>query len=507
LFARIPAPILRLFRRAARLRRTPRQPDRRAGPNGIGNAARICLHLPAARTGHLSRSPMFRWVSCVLCLAVAGGSAASVADPEQTRRHWNEAVSTMAQARQATPGSIPGVYRSGYGMTLHLAPGGESVMTWGADADGATTGRYRREGNWIEVTQVDHVFDIDAAPPGVFEAIAEAVSELIFNGLAAVFDDDAAEDADAPFSFAGHEPIVSRLLLIPHAGGHLLLQEEMLEYVANNWSGDGPLTIDASYWNLPGRAAGEDEDASEFVIDAPMEANLPHELARMLRRERIELQAVERLQELDDLVWERHATTVRLLLDRGEQDGVFAGMRLHGIAPNTGRYGKVVEVAADHAIGELPLQRFHPDDAVELPAAGIRFASRGEPGQGCGLDFSIAARARITAVSSSPGALRFDADGFAWLELTIDQGSAHGLAIGDALSVEDEYGFGEGRVKAVQSQQATVLWRVQRYFEEQELDLPAAGRWVVTPAWQRHAYEMFGAPPSSPVEHGSALTD
>jgi hypothetical protein len=59
----------------------------------------------------------------------------------------------------------------------------------------------------------------------------------------------------------------------------------------------------------------------------------------------------------------------------------------------------------------------------------------------------------------------------------------------------------------VQSQQATVLWRVQRYFEEQELDLPAAGRWVVTPAWQRHAYERFGAPPSSPVEHGSALTD
>ena len=59
---------------------------------------------------------------------------------------------------------------------------------------------------------------------------------------------------------------------------------------------------------------------------------------------------------------------------------------------------------------------------------------------------------------------------------------------------------GEGRVLSVGSDRATVLWRAQRYDEAEPMQLPRAGDALVTPAWRRAEWDVFGARDDAPVQ-------
>jgi hypothetical protein len=102
----------------------------------------------------------------------------------------------------------------------------------------------------------------------------------------------------------------------------------------------------------------------------------------------------------------------------------------------------------------------------------------------------------VRAVSPAAAALPWDDEGFAWIELTLDQGRSHGLIVGASFDTVDDSVTGEGRVLAVTSDQSTLLWRLQRYGEDMEVSSPVAGTALVTPAWRRAASDTFKLPGS-----------
>jgi hypothetical protein len=446
------------------------------------------------------RRPNLSFASAALC-AVMAFTVVAAPVPADFEARWTAAETTMAAAAKAAPGTIAGVYLSAYGERLHLSPDGKAAAHYGFgdddDAESAMTGTYIHDGNWLVLSLDGHAFNPATAPTSFVDALIDSLLENVAGLFGRDEDSDIGEYAD----FHGHgiDPDMARrrLLLVPYAGGHLLIDESMLEYAASSRNGDGELRLHATYAKLPD---GSVSDESEYVLDDLDQANLPAELARMLSRETIEATAIERLTDAADLAWQAHRAAVRFRVDRGELHGLYNGMRLHGRAPFEHIFARVVELEAGHAVAEWHIERFHPDDLVELPPPGMRLASRGLPNQGCGLDFSVAVRARVLSTTTGSEGPDYDSDGFAWFELDVDHGAMQGLAIGDTLSAEDDWGMGEGRVQSVRSNEATVLWRVRRYGAQHQVDLPKRGQWLVTPAWRSQSHDMFGGNALSAID-------
>jgi hypothetical protein len=458
------------------------------------------------------------------CLLLLFGvsSTAAVADPllDALAPHtalWPQAETTMQQAMAAAPGSGAGEFTGPYSR-LYLAPDGTVSNVFGDGSlspDGlrrAVIGRYRRDGNWIELELNDFAVDPSSVTDAVLAQLREweqdedgleedeyptagAATEPDDDEAAAAADSDQHDDEDAAAGFR------NRLLRVHHAGGVLLIDANLLPYLVNAWDGNGPLKLHVSYWNRLAGAAGCDVDRSTLMLEDPLQAGLPHELARMLRREPVLVQATERLHDAGSLAWRRHEAEVRYRLDKGELHGLYEGMSLAGLPPHADQRATVVEVGPDHAVAAIGIERFHPDDAVELPPPTLSFTSRRPAAEGgCPLDYSIALRATVLSARPAPEALEYDDDGFAWLSIEIDQGAGEGLAAGDVMHHESRYDAGEGQVRSVGPGRATLLWRVHRYHEEAPPAAPVAGDALVTPAWKRYAFELFGDDaPSSPV--------
>jgi hypothetical protein len=418
--------------------------------------------------------------------------------------------------RSARAGGVAG-YQSSNGSWLLVPDGRLAMLIARGDDDGprsAMLGRYRFQGAWLAIELDGSALDLaslskeqradyeewqatsaaaqaaaDVADAG--EDAADPAAEAEAAPPARAFDDIQARaelqsEIDAAFE-SFRRP---RFLRVPYRGGELLVREQFLPMIANGWDGKGPLQVHAEAWRLPAAAAPQ-EDESSFEIADPLRAGLPHELARLLRADAIEARVTEVDEDAQSLRWERQRAKVHLRLDRGEHAGLYAGMYLRGLPPDEEFSGKIVSAGAKHARLELHLERFAPGDAVALPAPGVRFTTRSERGA-CAIDTGVALRAKVETVATPAERVRWDDEGYAWFELRLDQGAAQGLAAGDRLHAEDDEIDGEGRVLSVASRHATVQWRAQRYSAEMPVRLPAAGDALVTPAWQRAEWDVFG---------------
>lgn len=297
----------------------------------------------------------------------------------------------------------------------------------------------------------------------------------------------------------------------------LLLDQARLLDQAQRWSGDGALEFAPTFW----RASGEDSTLAAmssyspgYTLDDPLHPAVPKSLRDMLRTEAIETRVVAHLDADAPLQWSHHSAQVRLRLDRGSDDGLIEGMALYGLPPNEGWYAELSQVGADESVATMHLSRFAPDDEMALPARGTAFTTRRDAPLRCGVDTSAAVRAAITVVSAPADGVTLDADGYAYLDLEVDQGRGEGLAVGDRLYLEQDADSeariaGEGRVRQVGADSTRVLWRTYRWLGAWEEDedagegaapvkversaLPAVGQHLVTPAWRRVESDLFGA--------------
>lgn len=456
-------------------------------------------------------------LSCLLVL-VALPVFASIRHAAPGHDPGMQAWNTVEEIQRAAEKSRTPGYDS-HGARWVLAPDGRYAMVLLPDEHhdaprSAMVGRYRRDGNWLTIHYEGGALDLDGMSKekrAEFEAWqaeseAEAQAELarFEAGLAEEASDAAIDEAqleaieaavDGENDGGEEDGMQQRYLIVPYRGGELLLDENMLIHIASGWKGEGPLQLMPMAWRLPGpdRISGNDEQTMEFSIDNPLQAGLPWELARLLRRDAIEARVTEVLETSETLSWNRHMAEVHLRLDRGEQHGLYAGMDVYGLPPDEDVFAALTEVHPDYAIAKFEVQRFSPQDQPALPTNGLRVTTRRSGSTGCAIDTSAAVRGKVLNVAVEPEKLVWDADGFAWVELTLDQGSAQGLAVGDQLQGEEYSLDGEGRVRSVSSDRAVVLWRVQRYDEEQAVDLPKAGVALVTPAWRRAEWDVFGA--------------
>lgn len=425
---------------------------------------------------------------------------------------WSEVEEVQRAAEKAgSPDYIS------HGSRWIMAPEGRHAMVMELPEDSdiprsAMLGSYRREGQWLVIEYKGHAIDLaslneeqrieyeafQAASEAEMEAaVAEIEAELgdvemtdDADADAAVVDAEAEAELEAEMAQAMHR----RYLIVPYRGGEVLLDEAMLADTAARWKGEGPLHLMPAAWRVPGmdQPTNFKQPMPEFVVDHPLQAGLPWDLARLLRRDAIEARVVEVLETPDTLVWSHHRAKVQLRLDRGERDGLYVGMDVYGLPPDEGVFAALTEVHADTAIATLDLQRFSPQDEVQLPTRGIRLTTRRAGTIGCSIDTSAAVRGKVLRVATEPADLAWDDEGFAFVELELDQGRAQDLAVGDELHGEDYELDGEGRVRSVQPDRSTVLWRIQRYHEGQELNLPTAGAALITPAWRRAEWDVFG---------------
>jgi hypothetical protein len=426
-------------------------------------------------------------------------------------RDWSEVAEIERRAQSR--------YDSLTGSWLMASDGRIAIVQQRGDEDvgprSAMLGRYAYEGPWLRVELGGHAIDLDS-----LEAAERAEYEAwqASDGEDAEQEADAAEGADAADDEANavaHAALAAtaqaledaeedpgqqafmenmrrpRYLRVPYRGGELLVREAFLPMIANGWKGKGPLELVAEAWRLPA-AAQPAPGEWEFEVEDPLHAGLPRELSRLLRAEPVQARVVEVFERADTLKWKRQRAAVHLRLDRGERDGLFVGMLLRGLPPDEALHGEIVAVEADGARLKLELERFSPRESPVLPVPGIRFTSR-SPAGACPIDTSAAVQAKVRSVATPPELLVWDEEGFAWFELVLDQGAAQGLIAGDRLYPDDESAEGEGRVLHAGSGQATVLWRVQRWHEEMKVRLPAVGHALVTPAWQRAEWDVFGA--------------
>jgi hypothetical protein len=428
-------------------------------------------------------------IGLVACL---GASQASPPMPASELRDWDEVESI----RRDTPAAA--TYQSMMGAWL-LAPDGRYAMVPHHDDDegppSAILGRHRVDGGWIEVELQGHAIDLDrldASQRAEYEAWREEIAiEEAVEAEASVADDaeqdgtDVAEAADAM-----DEWLRRRLLRVPYAGGELLVRESFVLMAANGWDGSAPLELIAEAWRLPENVApGEFEH--RFLIEDPLRAGLPVELTRLLRRDSIEARVLEVKESTQTLEWRAHEAKLHLGLDRGERAGLYRGMTMRGLPPDEDVSGEIVEVTLDDATLRVSVDRFSPRETPTLPTPGVRLTTRWDR-DACPIDTSAAVRAKVTAVATPPELVAWDEDGFAFFELDLDQGAAQGLMAGDRLAAEDRDVDGEGRVLEAASGKANVLWRVRRYHESMPVRLPAAGDVLVTPAWQRAQWDVFG---------------
>jgi hypothetical protein len=452
---------------------------------------------------HLKRA------ACCLLLGYAAAANASDAMhyPMPGARDWREVEDI--EARVAAARVAP--YQSHYARWM-LAPDGRfALISAGSQEHGhpstAMLGRFARNGAWLELSYEDSAIDLASMTP---EARAElAAHEAEFAEAAAAHlaeaDPAIATDVEAEADSTDEDDLASendsstrRFLIVPHRHGELLIEGDHLIDIATDWKGEGALQI-AAYlveaWRLTEGAPARDDYSFEFEIDAPLSAGLPAELARLLRPDAIEARVAEVLDTHESLRWKRQQTEVRLQLNRGEKDGLFVGMPLYGLAPNDEFRGKLIEVHADHALATVSLERFSPREQPNLPGAGMRFTTRTLKGGACSLDFSAAVRGKVQAVATAAADLDWSDDGYAWFELTLDQGAGQGLTPGDVLYPEDHAVEGEGRVLQVRDKSTIVLWRAMRYDESVAPQLPSIDTALVTPAWRRAEYDVFGSVP------------
>lgn len=302
---------------------------------------------------------------------------------------------------------------------------------------------------------------------------------------------EAGSGADLP-----QEGLSLRLLPIPYGDGWLLVDEDDVASMANSWNAWGRLSFGPRYWNdTPGPEESVENGWRWITIKPPLPARLPMALTTLLLDAPRLVTVSEWLDDPSEPTWKAHAATLRFRVDFGSAAGARAGMDLFGIAPDERWHATLDEVDVDSAVASLKLERFSPWEAVEVPTRGIRFSTRSprSDSETCGFDSSAAVKANVTEVISTD-AIEWDADGFAFLRLRIDQGRSQGLMKGDQLNAEDyAFGPGEGRVESVDAQEAIVLWRLQRFHPSMEVEPPVVGLSLVTPAWRRASYDTFGS--------------
>lgn len=504
---------------------------------------------------------------CVLLLALSGGVAfaadneariAALANPPA--RNWDVVESITAAAEAAPTSALPGRY-SGEMQDLLLAPDGrmatvfnargiEQMEEHGGSARGmATIGRWKLDGEWLALVAEDfaqapagpatpeQIADFRENLTNYFEDMSEDEALDAYEAMTKAVGDDRGEGYRSAYGQSGED---NRMLVVDGPDGTLLVDGSLLLWQAQRWPGEGGLDITAGYWRASGPAsayAQPREEAAQFTLPDPMHASVPHALRKLLRPQVIETRVLGRVDADQPIAWDAHQAQLRLRLDRGEDDGLLAGMYLYGVPPHENLYATLESVSAKESVATLNISRFAPTDPPAVPAKGVVFASRTAGAIGCGFDTRAAVRAAITAVREPAGGAKRDADGYAFVELDIDQGAYHGLALEDAFNLEGGGIEGEGRVRKLGDTTATVLWRAEpdwaAAFAQGEDDadeddaeaekgksegddgdgdeipglaaaplvLPAPGQHLVTPSWESAERDLFGKAdaPSSPV--------
>jgi hypothetical protein len=345
----------------------------------------------------------------------------------------------------------------------------------------------------------------DEFPPEYIEGLATIDAESRQTLISALKDqldpfesDKSLEDASSSFDPSGRmDGLSMRLLPTPHSDGWLLVDQDSVESMANFWNQYGRAFFSPKYWNdTPAAEEKIDHGWRQITYKSPLPANLPSAFTGLLLNAPRLVTVSEWLDDPAEPVWIAHEATLRVRVDFTSAAGARSGMTLHGIAPDERWLATLTDVDEHAATAELKLKRFSPWDAVELPTRGLRFSTRSGRAQSetCGADTSAAVQAQVTEMlDTEANGIEWDADGFAFVRLRIDQGRAHGLIPGDELSAEDySHGPGEGRVESADSGQAVVLWRIQRYHPSMSVEAPSVGASLVTPAWRRASYDTFG---------------
>ena len=462
------------------------------------------------------RNRLRQWGMFVALAWVATAGASSPFIGAETTRPWSEVQAVVDSVDGARP--LAGAMKfEGQGQMYYLAPGGRLAMISQLDDSlletmrehdpefdpetiPAMLGTWETSGAWLTVKTTGMAFRSDAARDAAMKRMMgefETDSDEEFEDVGAELEESAAKtdvEAEAEAEAAEQEMPGMRLLRVPYRRGELLLAEMSLMWTAKAWDGQGPLRVTPVAWRLPAEDLARDADGDpEFEIANPLSANLPVELSGLLRRDAIEGRIVEVLDAPDALEWKQHAATVRVRLDRGANHGMYEGMDVYGLPPDEGFFAAVTELKGETSVAELHVSRFSPKHLPPMPTAGLRVTTRRAKGVGCAVDTSAAVRAKVLAVAQAKASLAWDDEGFAWVAMTVDQGTRHGLAAGDKLQGEIDELDGEGLVTAVEPERAEVLWRLQRYDEEQPVRLPAVGEALVTLAWKRAEWDTFGS--------------
>ena len=424
-------------------------------------------------------------------------------------RSWDEVqdIEARAQSARIEP------YDSFMGRWLLTPDGRFAIVNPASEEHGmpasAVLGRHRLDGHWLELSFDGAAIDLAGMKPehrAKYEAWQEQVrveseaDEVVEtqNDSAPSIESDSAdvptdEGADRESESDGGEGDLARqrYLRLPYRGGELLVADHSLAMIASQWKGEGPLKVMPMAWRIPGFTRDPEDYSFDFEIDDPLRANLPWELTRLLRPEAIESRVTEVRESHDDLKWKHQTAAVHLRLDRGETHGLYPEMNVYGLPPDDDVYGRIVEVQPDHAIARIQVQRFSPREQPRLPSVGLRVTTRSTKGGACALDFSAALRGSVLSVRTPADKLEWDEEGYAWFELSLDQGRMQGLSVGDKLYAEDDEIDGEGRVVSTDSERSVVLWRVQRYGEVQGIRLPRRDSKLVTSAWKRAEWDVF----------------
>ena len=404
-------------------------------------------------------------------------------------------------------------------------------------------GSFRREGDWLVLqpelmalnpSAFRHMLEREMVTSLLWSAAAmaevEEVLQLDAAAVLAAWDELAADEAWWD-NFAGDleevldgallEPELGpaqgapsrRLLRVPASGGELLMDASMLVSLAQSWSGHGPLPIEA--WKVLASEAtvpvtgGPRGEAPLYMVADPLAEAVPVALRSLLRTQPVEASVVE-IESIEVSEWEPLDGVARLRLDAGREQGVVEGFELRGIQDADAFWLEIKQVAANESIAQVHYSRFAPDEPPSLPVPGMRFSSRraAVDFQACAIDtdFASASRAEVVAVRPLLGP-EFQHDYWLWAEVDIDQGSEQGLSVGDRYTLEgDDWRLGEGKLRRVEANRATLIWRIGSYRPEsaqiedegvaadgnldgapQVVEVLKPGLVVVNDAWRRAA--------------------
>lgn len=434
----------------------------------------------------------------------------------QTQR-WSDVREIADAARSAVPDAVAGTYTTGYGWgtLLHLAPDGRWTVEIAVDElaqaelDGtdftiadmprsAPVGDYRHEqrtdGEVLAMDVVTAVID----PASLHERSAQVmVRSMAASGMdveaIALAADEAAAAAEA--TAEDQRTPWQNLFVIRVDDGIVLVDESSFGDIAARWNGEGPLQITHGVFHKRvGLQHAATEPAPTPTVSDPLNASLPVALARLLRQDTLEFRVTE-LPGADNLEWSYQQAEAPIRLRPLQTASPAPGTQLMGLPPDDAWSAQVTEVAADGTVtATVSVSRFSPEDAPAFPPIGMRFSNRGVASVGCSLPEGVPVRAKVTAVASATEEIVWDEDGFAFVDIVVDQGARAGLAPGDSLDLEQGGAFAEGRVRSTTSDSAHVTWRMQRFFEADAVPLPAVGDALVTPAWRAVEQELFGSP-------------